>query len=435
MIVTPLTVKRLLIVGARTQWSRQTAKALFSTQLKVNGLQKPFQDECPSESSNSTVQASASKSSASSLLQGHVLDYSVDLRSVRPGDRLDIPYELTITDALQEFWFASFFDQSRIHTSTPFCRKMGLQDRVLPFSLSLFLTSSMSHADAAKVQVGFGKVSYLWPLFAGDTVRKTFTVNQVRNTSDGNHSVIYFTCDLINQRDRLCMRADKRMLFQFPVSGSNDSPWHDKDSVNTHMFRDHLLSKATTVLAHSPSHSLTRLDPGQLILHSLHRSLTFSQSQQLASLVRLTHERHFNTKKYDRHSEILIPGGLVLGLVHSACARDLHEVLHEEIQSCSYVNALHPDQMVGAVSYISGIDDNLPGDLQVASMTTLGIKNLNVRDLDGVGIPLELFAPGIFSKEIEQICKELCPVLSNNIVMQVSKKILRQTNHREVFLL
>lgn len=36
---------------------------------------------------------------------------------------------------------------------------MGLQDRVLPFSLALFLTSSMSHEDAAKVQVGFGKVS------------------------------------------------------------------------------------------------------------------------------------------------------------------------------------------------------------------------------------------------------------------------------------
>ena len=71
----------------------------------------------------------------------------------------------------------------------PFCRRMGLQDRVLPFSLALFLTSSMTHADAAKVQVGFGRVNYLWPCFAGDTFRKTFTVESIRNTSDGNHSV------------------------------------------------------------------------------------------------------------------------------------------------------------------------------------------------------------------------------------------------------
>ena len=79
--------------------------------------------------------------------------------------------------------------QDRIHTSTPYCRKMGLQDRVLPFSLALFLTSSMTHADAARIQVGFGKVSYLWPAFAGDTFTKTFTVDSIRNTSDGNHAV------------------------------------------------------------------------------------------------------------------------------------------------------------------------------------------------------------------------------------------------------
>jgi hypothetical protein len=66
---------------------------------------------------------------------------------------------------------------------------MGLQDRVLPFSLALFLTSSMTHEDAAKVQVGFGKVSYFWPCFSGDTFTRTFTVESIRNTSDGHHSV------------------------------------------------------------------------------------------------------------------------------------------------------------------------------------------------------------------------------------------------------
>jgi hypothetical protein len=47
----------------------------------------------------------------------------------------------------------------------------------------------MTHADKAKVQVGFGRVAYLWPLFAGDTVTKSFTVKSIRNTSDGHHSV------------------------------------------------------------------------------------------------------------------------------------------------------------------------------------------------------------------------------------------------------
>ena len=235
------------------------------------------------------------------------------------------------------------------------------------------------------------------------------------------------------------MRANKHMLFQFSLPETNSPVTYEEESappLDKHVFRDHLLSKANTVLAEQPSHSFARLEPGQVILHSLSRSLTFTQTQQLASLARLTHERHFDIRKYDAKTEILVPGGLVLGLCLSACSRDLHEVLHEEIVSCAYINACHPDSMVGGMSYVSAVDDNLPGDLEVATLVTLGIKGLNVkRDLDGVGLPEALFKPGIYTKEIEQICKESCPVLSNKIVVQVVRKILRQTSHREVFLL
>jgi acyl dehydratase len=369
-----------------------------------------------------------------------MVDHAVDLMSLRPGDRLEIPYEMTVTETMQEFWHAAFHAQDRIHTSRPFCRTMGLQDRVIPFSLALFLTSSMTHADAAKVQVGFGHVWYLWPTFAGDTFRKSFEVNTIRNTSDGSHSIIHFTCDLHNHRGRLCMRADKRMLFSFTVPESNSSSSSTtpamKEPDQAYLFRDHLLSKANTVLAEQPSHTLTRFHPGQCILHSMNRSLTFSQSQQLASLARLTHERHFDTKKYDRYSEIWIPGGLVLGLTMSASARDMHEILHEEIVSVNYVNNLSPDQIVGAVSYIERVEDNnVPGDLEVLTVRTLGIKNMNVkRDLEQVGIPVELFFANT-PKEIESICKQHCPVLMNKIVVQVVRKVLRQSCREQVFLL
>jgi acyl dehydratase len=416
MMLTRLVGQRSMI---RVAFST-TARRLISTRLNGEVTVK-----------QRTIQTASSPH----LLKGIVLDHAVDLRSARPGDRLDIPYELTVSETLQDFWAAAFFDNSRITTSTPFARRIGLQDRALPFSLALFLTSSMSHADAAKVQVGFGKVSYLWPIFAGDTLSKSFTVNAVRNTSDGNHSVIHFTCDLINQRKRLCMRADKRMLFQFPVPDSSATNSLHEEIADTHVFRDHLLSQAN-VLAKQPSHSLAKLQAGQLILHSLHRSLTFTQSQQLASLARLTHPRHFDTRRYDRFSEILIPGGLVLGITMSASARDLHEILHEEIQSCSYANPLHPENMVGAISYVSHVDDTLAGDLELVTVTTIGVKNINVQhDLADTPIPLELFTPGIFSKHMEQICKESCLELSNKIVVQVTRKILRQANHRQVFLL
>lgn len=66
-----------------------------------------------------------------------VLDYAINLRTSRPGTEVDIPYELTLTESLSEFWQSSFHTQDRINTSTPFARALGLQDRVMPFSLVL----------------------------------------------------------------------------------------------------------------------------------------------------------------------------------------------------------------------------------------------------------------------------------------------------------
>jgi hypothetical protein len=37
-------------------------------------------------------------------IQGQVLDLAADLRAFRPGDKLDIPYELTVSESLQDFW-------------------------------------------------------------------------------------------------------------------------------------------------------------------------------------------------------------------------------------------------------------------------------------------------------------------------------------------
>jgi hypothetical protein len=118
------------------------------------------------------------------------------------------------------------------------------------------------------------------------------------------------------------------------------------------------------VLAEIGSTSLTKLRPGQLILHKMCRSLSLSQSQQLASLARLTHERHYDTMKFDERKEIYIAGGLTLGLALSASARDLHEVLHEEFVDVRYINALHPGEVLTALTYVKSLEENISGDME-----------------------------------------------------------------------
>jgi hypothetical protein len=103
-----------------------------------------------------------------------------------------VPYELTITESMQDFWHSAFHSQDRIYTSRPFARTMGLQDKVLPFPLALFLTSSCItvHSHGKKAPTAPHNVIMLLSVaFTGDTFTKSFQVKSVRNTSDGNHSV------------------------------------------------------------------------------------------------------------------------------------------------------------------------------------------------------------------------------------------------------
>eukprot|EP00591_Stephanopyxis_turris_P004897 CAMPEP_0195512096 /NCGR_PEP_ID=MMETSP0794_2-20130614/4179_1 /TAXON_ID=515487 /ORGANISM="Stephanopyxis turris, Strain CCMP 815" /LENGTH=237 /DNA_ID=CAMNT_0040639819 /DNA_START=193 /DNA_END=906 /DNA_ORIENTATION=+ len=237
------------------------------------------------------------------------------------------------------------------------------------------------------------------------------------------------------------------MMFAFSVATSctttNDAE-EEKDAKTSQsqqqLFRDHVVSKAETLIDLG-SQSLAPLTPGQLLLHTMNRSMTLAQSQQLASLGRITHEKHFDTRKYDAKTEILVPGGLVLGLALSASSRDLHEVLHEEIVKASFVNNLPPDNVVGAITYVKRLE-SVPGDLESLLVKTIGVKNLDVkRDLEGMELPLHLFAGGdsreeaIMPKDIERICKKHCPVLSKKIVVMAERRIIRQATHKEVFLL
>ena len=432
-MMTPMISRRILGTG-------RTAYALRKFSSAINGL-----GTTPSAAAAAAAYALTAKrqsvtpsttSDHGTVVKGEVLDLAVDLRTARPGDTIDSPYELTVSESMYDFWSCCFHSQDRISTSRPFARRLGLQDRILPFSLVLFLTSSMTHADAAKVQVGFGQSIYHWPAFAGDTFTKSFRVESIRNTSDGNHSIFHILCSLKNQRGRICMTSDKRMIFEFPVPESNvvstpnPGPGHQ-------LFRDHLLGKSHILHDELGSQSLASLFAGQLIRHTMNRSITLSQSQQLASLARLTHPRHFDTRRYDPLTEIFVPGGLVLGLTMSASYRDLHEILHEEITNVSFINNLHPGNVVSAITYVQKLDDTLPGDLESLVVRTFGIKNFDVvAELDNVALPLELFeGKPLKPKEIERICKEQCPKLSNKIVVVIDRHILRQASRREIFLL
>lgn len=78
----------------------------------------------------------------SNVIRGEIIDNAVDLKHVRPGETIEVPYEVTVSHSFRDFWQSAFYSHDRINTSTPFARSLGLQDQVVPFSLMLFLAVS-----------------------------------------------------------------------------------------------------------------------------------------------------------------------------------------------------------------------------------------------------------------------------------------------------
>jgi hypothetical protein len=174
-------------------------------------------------------------------LDAEVVDVAVDLTTVRPGDTIHSPYELTISQSFVDHWHSAFYCHDRISTSTPFARKLGLQDQIIPASLMLLLTGSMSHVDAAKAQVGFQNAIYHWPAFSGDTFTKSFQVKNIRDTSDGNHTIINFICTMKNQRGKTCMSTEKSMLWALNQPITRASAVVIPNGNESQEFRNHLL--------------------------------------------------------------------------------------------------------------------------------------------------------------------------------------------------
>ena len=91
------------------------------------------------------------------------IDMSIDLKSLSPGDVINVPFELTLSSSFRDFWQSTFFSNDRISTSTPFARELGLQDQIIPISFLLFLAGSVGGLpveDKAKTQVGFKHARY-----------------------------------------------------------------------------------------------------------------------------------------------------------------------------------------------------------------------------------------------------------------------------------
>lgn len=101
----------------------------------------------------------------------------------------------------------------------------------------------------------------------------------------------------------------------------------------------------------------------------------------------------------------------------------------------SFVNHLHPGDVVSAVTFVKSLDENISGDMESLVVCTLGLKNCPTEVLEEMEFPINLFDGSLTTKQVEKICKEKIPALSNKIVVAAERRIIRQASRGEPFLL
>lgn len=356
----------------------------------------------------------------------------LDLKEAYVGMQVDVPFQLTLSEGYRDLWQGCFFTLDRLYTSTPFAESMKFDEQILPFGLILNDAVSMSHVDATRevLEVGFENAVYLKPVYAGDTLTKSFVIKNLRPTQDAKHSIIVVECQLYNQNDEMVFSADKLLLFYQLTHPSRilRQP-HNASPPPKSAFLEHLKQNGQDFLpANSP---LAVLQPGQLILHDATKPIGKSMNMMLSTLFRNMHPMLHNYKRY-KENEIVVPGALVASAACAASARALFEVLYESMEWCNFINKVAPLDAIGAMTYVRSIRQLTEG-LEELQVTTVGMKNVDVtRDLKGVELPIELFTEQLMPSSLEELIGSQSPVLKDKIVCVVSRTLVRQSPYGQM---
>jgi acyl dehydratase len=251
---------------------------------------------------------------------GQVADKALDMTRVRVGQKLDVPYELTISTGFRDIWHSTFYQHDRVYTSDSYARSLGFDQALLPFSMLLSITGSMTHVDdrLEVLDLGFRNAVYRRPAYPGDTFYKTFYISGIRETSESQNSIVTVHCDLSDANtSETVFSVDKIMMYPIQRRQNTYAAGEPSHTHFNSQVKDQIVSNYSYM---STSSTLSGLTPGQLLLHGMCRPMGRSTAMELATLLRWTHPLLYNLKRYD-FDELVVAGGLVLASAHACSAR------------------------------------------------------------------------------------------------------------------
>ena len=359
-----------------------------------------------------------------------VFKYGLDLDRVFEGQIIRCPYDITMDDSWTTTWSSLVSMSNFIETSDAFAQSAGLKRKVMPFSAVLNLTLCMAvetYSESCLLHLGLTDVTYENPAYSGDSFKCYIHVKKIRNTSDGKRSVIESTHVLVNQLGERILSFGRNTLFPYIHNlderiGANSN--EDISEIVCSGAKTNLLEylKPLSIdLNHIQQRSVEKND---LLIHDANRFIGESENLSFTTLFRNTHPVHFNYLRFAKN-EIIVCGGFVMAIALSNALKDLKQVLHQEIITCSHINKITPTDTISSVSFVHDISriDNY----EVITLKTLGLINIDASiELINREWPISLFSKDdLRPAMIESILQKEMPELYHRICVQILWKIWR----------
>lgn len=381
--------------------------------------------------------------------------------SISIGKVVDTPMRITISEFWKGIWESSFLTTNPYTTST--IDTLTKRANEIPFLMLNLLALAMSvstFSEGARVHLGSYNAKQSKPVRINDTLRNRYHIESANHKFDYNNEVQYTVVNsihqLLNQRDEIVFSVSKRTMFgplsienQVEISNEvfrDQNKYTDKivefykeskdertqkqresipNNVENPEYIDRVLNESASLKAFD-SIPYLQLKPNDLIAHKDCKVYGTSETRTLCTLFKIVNDHHHNKIKH-KHSEILVPGPLVIAGMLSNTERDIGTVIYEEYHCQLNINKVNYEDQLNTLSFVESCK-NIPNqpDLEEVKLKHIGIKNTDIEWFQETGFPEELFkSSSMKPSDFEHICAEQCPHLYKKIACFAERKVIR----------
>jgi 2-methylfumaryl-CoA hydratase len=309
------------------------------------------------------------------------------------GATYEHPWEVTLDAGTVGFFQASFQDAVPTFASARYARELGLRDRPMHSLMLLNFALSFSVHDVSEqaiAHLAYMDVRFPAPCFAGDTLTATSTVLGAKPASSGDRGVVHVRTVLANQDDAVVCTFERKALVRAGKLSARPEPPYAPAAPkrdDAHQLPPELREGVRAASRKAGFAGFAEdFAPGDVIAHTIRKTVSDAEHMQLAFLFRNSHPLHFDEVYCKGGASFagtrVVYGGLVFAWVASLASRD---TCGNVVWDARYDNGAHPNGVVAgdtlyAASKVLSVTSH-DANTSLVTFRLVGVKNARPAEL------------------------------------------------------